>query len=210
MTRPSCSSRTFVREFEDVPEIESFPIELNQDFITLLLNAGEVIEGEGSITISTSGENGRVRISVSNTGREITKDRLDKIFDIGFTEKGSKMRLHVGLANVHAVVQKHWDEIKVKSELQKGTTFEILLPIRQGLSPSSPPSVPERSFTIMSSFSGLKRSYPGMTGADHWGVESSTFRPAEPEHIPAMNSGQRHGKGKMLGSRDVWPGMFDL
>ena len=121
-----------VKKFGDVPKIESFPIELNQAFMTLFLNAGEAIEGEGVITIATSAEDGHVRVTTSDTGHGIPDDRLAKIFEVGFIEKGSKMRLHVGLANVQAVVQKHRGEIKVRSELEKGTTFEILLPVRHG------------------------------------------------------------------------------
>ena len=121
-----------IKKFADVPKIESFPVELNQAFMTLFLNAAEAIEGEGVITIATSTENGHVRVMTSDTGHGIPEDRLAKIFEVGFIEKGSKIRLHVGLANVQAVVQKHRGEIKVRSELEKGTTFEILLPVRQG------------------------------------------------------------------------------
>ena len=121
-----------IKKFADVPKIESFPIELNQAFMTLFLNAGEAIEGEGVITIATRAENGHVFVTTSDTGHGIPEDRLAKIFEVGFVEKGSRMRLHVGLANVQAVVQKHRGEIKVSSELEKGTTFEILLPVRQG------------------------------------------------------------------------------
>ena len=121
-----------IKKFADVPKIESFPIELNQAFMTLFLNAGEAIEGEGVITIATSTENGHVLVTTSDTGHGIPEDRLAKIFEVGFIEKGSKIRLHVGLANVQAVVQKHRGEIKVRSELDKGTTFEILLPVRHG------------------------------------------------------------------------------
>ena len=120
-----------VKKFGDVPKIESFPIELNQAFMTLFLNAGEAIEGEGVITIATRAENGHVCVTTSDTGHGIPEDRLANIFEVGFIEKGSRIRLHVGLANVQAVVQKHRGEIKVSSKLEKGTTFEILLPVRQ-------------------------------------------------------------------------------
>ncbi len=119
-----------IKELAEVPKIESFPSELNQAFMTLLLHAGEAIEGEGIITVATRPENGHVRVTTSDTGHGIPNDRLAKIFDVGFVERGSKMRLHVGLANVQAVVQKHRGGIKVSSEVEKGTTFEIMLPVR--------------------------------------------------------------------------------
>lgn len=70
-------------------------------------------------------------MTVSDTGYRILDDRLAKIFEVGSIEKGSKTRLHVGLANVQVIVQKHRSEIKVFSEFEKGTTFEILLTMRQ-------------------------------------------------------------------------------
>ena len=120
-----------VRELADVPAIESYPTELNQALMTLLVNAEESIENEGTITVKTSRENGSVRITASDTGRGIPADRLETLFDIGFAQKGSRMRLHVGLANVQAVISKHHGEITVASTLTEGTTFEIRLPIRQ-------------------------------------------------------------------------------
>ena len=50
---------------------------------------------------------------------------------MGFTEKDKRVRLSVGLANVHATIAKHKGEIQVMSKLNEGTTFEIRLPIRQ-------------------------------------------------------------------------------
>ena len=120
-----------VRELADVPAIESYPTELNQALMTLLVNAGEAIEDEGTITVKTTLENGHVRIITSDTGRGIPEDRLANLFDIGFSQKGARMRLHVGLANVQAVISKHHGDITVQSTVNEGTTFEIKLPIRQ-------------------------------------------------------------------------------
>ena len=120
-----------VRELGDVPAIESYPTELNQALMTLLVNAGEAIEDEGTITVKTTRENGYVRITASDTGRGIPEEGLATLFDVGFAEKGSRIRLHVGLANVQAVISKHHGEVTVESTLDKGTTFEIRLPIKQ-------------------------------------------------------------------------------
>ena len=121
-----------VKKFGAIPRIESFPSELNQAFMTLLVNAGEAIEGEGTITITTGRDNGFVCVTTTDTGRGIPEDRIDKLFDVGFTQKGSRMKLQVGLANVRAVVEKHRGRIQVTSQLDKGTTFELRLPIKQG------------------------------------------------------------------------------
>jgi signal transduction histidine kinase len=120
-----------VKEFGALPKIQSYPTELNQAFMTLLLNAAEAIDGEGTITIRTSRDDGHVLISTSDTGRGIPTEQQEQIFDIGFVRHGSRVRLHVGLANVQAVVEKHRGCIDVSSEPGRGTTFEIRLPVRQ-------------------------------------------------------------------------------
>ena len=84
--------------------------------------------------MKTARENGHVRITTSDTGRGIPEDRLANLFDIGFAQKGSRMRLHVGLANVQATITKHHGEIAVASTVNEGTTFEIKLPIPQSSS----------------------------------------------------------------------------
>jgi sensor histidine kinase regulating citrate/malate metabolism len=42
-----------------------------------------------------------------DTGRGILGDRLSKLFEVGFSEKHSRMRMHVGLSNAHTIVQRH-------------------------------------------------------------------------------------------------------
>jgi signal transduction histidine kinase len=100
--------------------------------MTLLLNASEAIEGKGTITIETSAENGHVSVTTADTGKGMAPEVLEKIFDIGFSQKGPRVRMHASLANTYAIVQRHKGDIEVASELGKGTTFKIRLPVRQG------------------------------------------------------------------------------
>ncbi len=120
-----------VKEFGVLPNIECYPNELNQVFMTLLLNASEAIEGEGTITVQTSTHNGEVSVTTADTGKGIPPDELAKIFDIGISQKGPHLRMHAGLANSYAIVQRHHGDIQVESELGKGTTFRIRLPESQ-------------------------------------------------------------------------------
>ncbi len=119
-----------VKELDEVPEIECYPDQLNQLFMTLLLNATEAIEDQGTIRITTSTDNGNVQIEISDTGRGISAERLDHMFDVGFSKQGSRIRMHAGLANCYAIVEKHQGEITVDSEVGKGTTFRTTLPLR--------------------------------------------------------------------------------
>ena len=120
-----------VRQLEEVPHIEGYPTELNQALMTILVNAGEAIASEGTVTVSTSSVDQHVRIRASDTGRGMPQDQLSRLFDIGFSRSGTRVRLNVGLANVQAVINKHRGEIHVESEVGRGTTFDIRLPVRQ-------------------------------------------------------------------------------
>ena len=120
-----------IKQFGALPKIECYPNELNQVFMTLLLNASEAIEGEGTITVETATHNGEVSVTTADTGKGIPPDELEKIFDIGISQKGPQLRMHAGLANSYAIVERHRGNIKVESELGKGTTFRIRLPVRQ-------------------------------------------------------------------------------
>jgi signal transduction histidine kinase len=122
---------TIEKHFEEIPAIECYPDQLNQLFMTLLLNAAEAIEDKGTISVKTRSDNGRILVEISDDGRGIPADQLGKIFEVGFSEKYSRVRMHVGLANCYAIAQKHRGEITVESEFGKGTVFRTSLPIVQ-------------------------------------------------------------------------------
>ncbi len=117
-----------VREFARVPPVECYPSQLHQAFMTILLNAVESIDGRGMVTVKTWCENGDVAVRIADTGRGIPSGRLPRIFEVGFSEKESRMRMRVGLSNAHTIVHNHGGSITVESEIGKGTAFTIRLP----------------------------------------------------------------------------------
>ena len=132
LLRPHWGDRIRVdEELEALPKIECYPGALNQALMTLLINAGESMEGTGTVTVRAQSGKDVVRLSVADQGRGIARDELERLFEIGFSRTGQRVRMNVGLANVQDVVEKHHGQIKVASELGKGTTFEIELPVRQ-------------------------------------------------------------------------------
>lgn len=117
-----------VRKMNPLPRILCYPHELNQVFMTLLVNAVEAIEQAGTITLETRAVGGNVFIKISDTGRGIPQDKLDRIFDISISNKDARMRMRIGLAMCYSVVQKHSGLILISSAVGQGTTFSIALP----------------------------------------------------------------------------------
>jgi signal transduction histidine kinase len=117
-----------VRRYGDVPEINCYPGELNQVFMNLLANAAQAIKQSGTITIRTFKEAESVVVEITDTGVGISPERMRGIFDPGFTKDGKRMKAELGLFTSYRIVQKHRGQIKVKSEVGKGSTFTVILP----------------------------------------------------------------------------------
>jgi ligand-binding sensor domain-containing protein/nitrogen-specific signal transduction histidine kinase len=134
------SSRIKVtKDYGDLPKIRCSPSSLNQVFMSILRNASEAIEGEGEIKVRTFIQDGHINIEISDTGRGISSEDFDRIFDPGFTTKSEGIGVGLGLSICHEIiVDEHKGRIDVSSELGKGTTFTISLPLyhrKQGDSP---------------------------------------------------------------------------
>lgn len=104
------------------------PDRLNQVFLNLFLNAIEAMDKGGtlSVTLSKDTETPGVRITVTDTGVGISENHLEHIFDPYFTTRQAGTGL--GLAIVHKIIESHQGEVKVESEVGKGTTVTVLLP----------------------------------------------------------------------------------
>lgn len=118
-----------VREFGETPEIECYPMELNQVFTCLLMNSVEAISGPGEIRIKTWQEGASVGIRISDSGRGIAAEHLERIFDPGFTTKGVGVGTGLGLPTCQKIVEKHHGQIAVESQVGKGTSVTIRLPL---------------------------------------------------------------------------------
>jgi signal transduction histidine kinase len=118
-----------VKEFQAIPGLFCFPGQLNQVFMNLLQNATEAIEGPGTIRISTFAKDDFVHVQISNSGRGIAPEKLKRIFDFAFSEKGSRVKMRSGLVTAYSIVQRHRGNIAVESRLGEGSTFTVSLPL---------------------------------------------------------------------------------
>jgi two-component system NtrC family sensor kinase len=97
--------------------------------MNILVNAGQAIPEKGEIQIRTRAFDGQVEIRIQDTGTGISPENLKKIFDPFFTTKEIGKGTGLGLHVVHSIVEKHRGTVEVTSEVGRGTTFTISLPV---------------------------------------------------------------------------------
>jgi two-component system NtrC family sensor kinase len=130
-----------------LPRIQADPAQLQQVFINLLNNSADATDGSGIITITTRLVDGHlVDILVTDTGSGIPAESLDRLFTPFLTTKPVGKGTGLGLAIAYGIVKMHHGQIRVESQVGRGTTMVISLPLR---SPDAPPR-PVRGTDIIS------------------------------------------------------------
>ncbi len=118
----------------NLPPIKIDREQIKQVFLNILLNSIEATLEKGEITVKTrsfekSGGESYIQIEVTDTGRGIPAEHLEDIFTPFFTTKDKGSGL--GLSISHQIIQDHRGYMDVESELNKGTSFFINLPLHQ-------------------------------------------------------------------------------
>jgi PAS domain S-box-containing protein len=121
-----------------LPLVPCFRAELNQVILNMIVNAAHAVaevnrdkpDRKGTIRISTRHQGNRAEIQIQDTGAGIPKEIRHKVFDLFFTTKEPGKGTGQGLAIAHSViVEKHKGTITLESQVQKGTTFILSLPL---------------------------------------------------------------------------------
>jgi signal transduction histidine kinase/HAMP domain-containing protein len=118
------------RQYGDIPKVACYPGQLNQAFMNILRNAVDSIDTVGTVTIRTRRTEDTVEITIADTGRGIPEEKLARVFDIGFSSSGTRIKMGSGLSSAYSIVQRHDGDISVSSEVGRGTTVAIRLPLR--------------------------------------------------------------------------------
>jgi len=112
----------------DIPAVIIDADKIEQVLLNLYLNAVGAMESGGVLAVILRRDaDRRIRIVISDTGAGIRTEDLARIFDPYFTTRTTGTGL--GLAIVHKIIEAHDGEVFVESELGKGTTVSVLLPI---------------------------------------------------------------------------------
>jgi PAS domain S-box-containing protein len=118
---------------DDLPRVLGDKNQIEQILLNLISNARDAMEKSSqkvlAILTGLSQKGQQVEIQVSDTGIGMTADQIEQIFNPFFTTKESDRSIGLGLSISYRIVEDHQGRIDVKSELNRGTTFTVGLPI---------------------------------------------------------------------------------
>ncbi|KAB0666017.1 PAS domain S-box protein [Oryzomonas japonica] len=113
----------------EIPPVVCHPQQIGQVVMNLMVNAAHAIEQKGTITVTTSCDGSWAKIVIADTGQGIPQETMQKIFEPFFTTKEVGKGTGLGLAISLDIVKKHGGDIAVESQVGKGTTFTVRLPL---------------------------------------------------------------------------------
>jgi two-component system, NtrC family, sensor kinase len=121
-----------VKSLGKLPETLCYAGQLNQVFMNILTNAIQAMPKKGILTLQSELDSltSEIKIRISDTGNGMSEAVMQKIFDPFFTTKVVGEGTGLGLSISYGIIQKHQGTIQVQSEVGKGSTFLIVLPVQ--------------------------------------------------------------------------------
>jgi two-component system, NtrC family, sensor kinase len=121
-----------VENYQDnLPLVVIDPSQIERVFMNLIINAAEAMAGGGKLTLATrlDPDSRVVEVEFTDTGHGISEENMNKLFEPFFTTKDIAHGTGLGLAISYGIVKSHKGVIFVESEVGKGTTFVVRLPL---------------------------------------------------------------------------------
>ncbi len=113
----------------NLPPLYCQPMQLNQVFMNLLVNAAQAIESFGKIEISVESHAEQLEVKIQDSGKGIAPEHLHRIFEPFFTTKPVGQGTGLGLSLSYSIIHRHKGQIRVDSAVGKGTCFTLVLPL---------------------------------------------------------------------------------
>jgi signal transduction histidine kinase len=123
-----------------LPPILAHPHKLIQVFSNIILNAFQVMEGKGTLTLRTGLTDTSIRIEIADTGPGIKPEHLRNIFTPFFTTRSQQDGAGLGLYISKNIIDELHGEITVESSENIGTSFTILIPVPEDATAMREPS----------------------------------------------------------------------
>ena len=127
-SRPEASVIRLALHADSTAMVMGDPVELREVLVNMIYNAADAMPSGGEIRLSAAETNGRVILTITDTGTGMPTDVKSRLFNPFFTTKG-KAGTGMGLAVSFGIVRRHNGSIEVQSEIGRGTTFRISLPM---------------------------------------------------------------------------------
>lgn len=121
-----------IKDFkENLPPVVIDPSQMQQVFMNMLINAAEAMDGSGRLKLATRFDPMEkfIEMEFTDTGHGISEENMERIFDPFFTTKEVGHGTGLGLAISYGILKEHNGTISVQSELGKGATFLVRLPL---------------------------------------------------------------------------------
>ncbi|MBI3930866.1 MAG: HAMP domain-containing protein [Chloroflexi bacterium] len=126
---PIAENIELVKRLEaDLPEVNIDSDQIRQVMVNIIMNAVQAMPEGGKLTIVTRQRDEFLEVAIADTGYGIPQEAMGKIFDPLFTTKAKGVGL--GLAVSKSIIDRHQGYIAVESEVGKGSTFTIKLPLK--------------------------------------------------------------------------------
>lgn len=126
------------KKYSDSPiMVECYPGKLNQVFLNIITNAIYAInkkfvgESGGVLVIATEVDSAHAYITIQDNGIGMSTEVMEKVFEPFFTTKEVGEGTGLGMSIVYNTIKKHQGEIKIDSTVGEGTTFRLIIPLRQ-------------------------------------------------------------------------------
>jgi len=114
-----------------IPDVYCQPMQINQVFLNLLVNAAQAIEHRGHLYLRVWAEAEQVCVEIRDTGSGIAPEHISRLFEPFFTTKPVGSGTGLGLSLSYSIVKKHQGDIRVQSEPGVGSSFTLVLPVQQ-------------------------------------------------------------------------------
>lgn len=117
------------KEENPLPLVMADFAQIQQVFVNLVVNAIQAMSEGGTLTITVTPKDGFVRTAFNDTGVGIKPEHMKKLFTPFFTTKSEVKGVGLGLSVSYGIIERHCGKIEVQSEVGKGSTFTVVLPI---------------------------------------------------------------------------------
>lgn len=115
---------------KELPHIKADRAQIDEVITNLVVNSIQAFTAPGEILLRTKTNSNSVYIEVTDNGPGIPRENLEKIFRPFFSSKGYGKGTGLGLSIVKRIINEHGGTVAVRSQVGKGTTFTISLPVR--------------------------------------------------------------------------------